>query len=102
MRHRVTVKTIGRVPDGYGGTERSDPDGETVWADVQPATPREQYQYSQLRQTVSHTIRMRYRSDIKQGQTVQCEGDDHYVVGVTNPDRRKRELVLVTRVGGAL
>lgn len=100
LRHIVTIKSIGRTPDGYGGNVRSDPTLNTIRAEVTPASQREIFQYSQNRQVITHTIRTRYTTTITQGMTLVHDDVDHYVVSVTNPDQRKRFLKIMTRTGG--
>lgn len=103
LRHRLTIKTLVRTPDGYGGFVREDATASPVVnCSVRPANPREISQYGQLQQNVTHQISLRWRSDITHGMTVTVEGVDHYVVSAINPDTVFRELVLMTRTGGAL
>lgn len=103
MRHRLTIKSIGRTADDYGGTARSDSSGSTVWASVEPASPREVAAYSQLQQRLTHVIKMRHRTDVAQGQTLVDESNtEYYVLGVVNPDTRKRFIEVHCRVGGPL
>lgn len=102
MRHRVTIKVINRQEDELGGFVRADTAKDPIWASIEPATPREVYAYSQLQQRVTHRMTVRYRTDIRQGMTLEHDGTEYYVTGVTNPDKRKRFLEVMCREGGSL
>jgi SPP1 family predicted phage head-tail adaptor len=72
----------------------------TVWANVQSKAAGERYISGgeQVQAAVSHTVRIRYRTDL----TVQMRGiwrsDRHlYIENVIDPDGRKSELVLMCR-----
>ena len=102
MRHRVTIKSVVREDDEYGGFARVDEPKDPMWASIEPADPNEIHVYGQLQQRVTHKIVMRYRTDVSQGVTLEHDGTNYYVIGVVNPDKRKRFLKAMCREGGLL
>lgn len=70
MHHRITIMQTVRADDGGGGTTRSDVVIATVWGRVQTVTAREMEAYGQLQERVTHSIMIRYRDDVDNGQTV--------------------------------
>lgn len=112
MRHKLLIKVIGRVQDEGGGYARADTNGPTVWARVSTIGALEANTYAQLQERVSHKALIRWRNDVRQGQTVvwrrpASQGGDLSLYVVTtadaDPDKRPGEFMELTlRQGGNL
>ena len=64
MRHRVTFQGLIKTPDGYKGNVKTWQDVITVWAQVIPITGREYFYAHQIKNEITHRVRIRYRTDI--------------------------------------
>jgi len=112
MRHKLLIKQIGRTLDDGGGFARSDTNSEEIWARVRTIGALEANTYAQLQERVSHKAMIRWRSDLRQGQTVvwqrpASQGGDLSLYVVTSidadPDKRPGEFMeLALREGGNL
>lgn len=104
FRHRVKLYTATRVDDGGGGAARSDPSVGTlideVWADVAPMTAREQYWSQQLVENVTHTVKIRWRSEVLDGQFVVWGAVQLYIITAVDPTNLGEFLFLACREGG--
>lgn len=101
LRERVTIQSFTAVQDDYGepietwGNIATNP---TVWANVGSRASGERFISGgeQVQATVSHTVRIRYRSDVtvkmrliwRANRTLQIEN-------VIDPDGRKADLILM-------
>lgn len=70
MRHRVVIRRIVRTDDEGGGTSRADTNLATVWARVEKIGATEKAAYGQLQERATHTIILRARDDVDNGQTI--------------------------------
>jgi SPP1 family predicted phage head-tail adaptor len=98
LRHRVTIQSVTRVPNGSGGyTTTWAPVGE-VWAAVEPLEGRERIQAMQTDADVSHKVTMRYRAGVTAAMRVLHEGR---VLDVVAPpidhEERHQSMVLLCR-----
>ena len=64
LRRRITFQKSVKTPDGYKGFTEAWQDVITVWAAVEPLTGREYFYAHQIKNEVSHRIRIRFRSDV--------------------------------------
>jgi len=64
LRHRITFQKPIKTPDGYKGHAVNWQDVVTVWASIEPLTGREYFYAHQIKNEVSHRLRVRYRADI--------------------------------------
>lgn len=64
LRHRITFQKSNKTPDGYAGNTEIYQDVVTVWAQVDPLTGREYFYAHQIKNEVSHRVRIRYRTDV--------------------------------------
>ena len=64
FRHRITFQEPIKTPDGYKGFTITWQDGVVVWAQVDPLSGREYFYAHQIKNEVSHRIRIRYRTDV--------------------------------------
>jgi SPP1 family predicted phage head-tail adaptor len=64
LRHRITFQKPIKTPDEYKGHTVNWQDVVTVWASIEPLSGREYFYAHQIKNEVSHRVRIRYRSDI--------------------------------------
>lgn len=64
LRHRITFQKPLKTSDGYKGHTVKWQDVVTVWASIEPLTGREYFYAHQIKNEVSHRVRIRYRTDI--------------------------------------
>lgn len=103
LDERITWQTFTVVQDSYGEpikTWANVATNPTNWANVQSKAAGERYLSGaeQVMATVSHTVRIRYRTDL----TVQMRGIWRtnrylYIENVIDPDGRKTDLILMCR-----
>jgi SPP1 family predicted phage head-tail adaptor len=96
-RHVVTIETPTVTPDGQGGfTTTWTPIG-TAHAEIQPATTAslERLGANTVAAQASHTMRMPWRTGITTQARVLFGTREFAVTGLSNPDERSIELMLV-------
>jgi len=67
LRHRVAIQANTPTENAYGERQDSWAELETVYADVVPMTASEVFRLGIPRGSVTHRMRMRYRSDLGSG-----------------------------------
>lgn len=98
LRHRVSVlKDTPTSNERYGGMSSSWSVLDTVWAEFSYQGGREFLTSDQVANETKAVVRMRYRSDFGVDNRVSFEGLEYEVVSKSNPDGRKRFLVLMLR-----
>jgi SPP1 family predicted phage head-tail adaptor len=102
LRHRVTIQSSTPVQDDHGepiDAWANIATNPNIWADVQSAPAGEKFLSGaqQVQATVSHKVKIRYRTDV----TVQMrlvEGSRYlYIENVVDPTGRTAELILMCR-----
>jgi len=103
LRERVTIQAATVSQDSYGepietwGNIGTNP---TVWASVGSRASGERFISGgeQVMANVSHTVRIRYRTDVTVKMRLQWRTSRYlYVENVVDPDGRKADLVLMCR-----
>lgn len=92
LRHRVTIRTMQRTPDGMGGYTETPVDVATVHARVVPLDGREQLQAMQTGMVRPHRFEMRYRSDLTAMHEILFDGRRFDVKSVVDVEGMQREL----------
>jgi len=64
LRHRITFQERYEVSDGHTGKIVSWKDKVTLWASVEPLSGREFFYGHQIKNEVSHRVKVRYRTDL--------------------------------------
>lgn len=106
MRHRLRVFAPVRSPDGGGGFIRGDSVLAEMAAQISTISATELLAYSNLQQRATHRAIIRYRDDIRQGQSavwLHPKGDrDLYILTAIDarPERPGEFLELICREGG--
>lgn len=96
--HQVTLQNPGpRVSDGEGGTTQTPVDLATVKASIVPATARdlERITSGTVIAQASQVVTIPYVSGVTSQTQVVFRGRVLSVLGITNPDERNIELILV-------
>lgn len=95
LRHRITILTpSGEVRDSYGGVTPQWSELAKPWAEIIPVSARELEVARGYSPTVSHQIRIRYRTDINSRCTISYATRSFSINGVVDPDGRRRELLM--------
>ena len=93
LNHRLSLESIAEAPDGCGGVTVSWQQVAEIWGRLRPRTVKSALEAQQLVETASHTITMRYRSDVTSGWRFTKDGRTFVIITVTDPDERGRYLV---------
>lgn len=93
----ITIQYTTKVPNGMGGFTSTWADHDTAWAAIWPVSASEQVQAGQQVMTITHNIRIRYRSKFKPSWRIRF-GDRYFaIVSVTNPNESNRWLDLMCK-----
>jgi SPP1 family predicted phage head-tail adaptor len=92
LRQKLTIQTLTRTPDGYGGYTKAWNDFATTWAKIQPLRGDERYKAQQVMNTVSHKITLRYLDGIKPQMRAISGSRIFNILAVINVEE-KNELI---------
>lgn len=97
LRERVTIQRQSVTRDDYGGEVIAWVNVKTVWASILPRSSAERFISGSAQELskISHTVRVRYRSGITPKMRLAWGSRVLYVETITDPDGRRRELVLM-------
>ncbi|MEL6289398.1 MAG: phage head closure protein [Pseudomonadota bacterium] len=90
LRHRVTIEARSVLPDGAGGQIESWVPGEEVWAAVVPLSGVEALRQDRIATTVTHRVRVRYRSDLDAAKRLRMGDRVLEILSVIDVDERHR------------
>ena len=97
LNKRVTWQYKTRVPDGLGGFTDVWVDACTTWAAIWPVSAKEVVTANSISMTVSHRIRIRYRSAFKSSWRGKF-GDKFYaIVSIINPNMGNEWLDILAK-----
>jgi SPP1 family predicted phage head-tail adaptor len=94
---RVTFQSEIRIPDGMGGFTVVWNGQATVWAAIWPVSASETIQAAQATMTVTHRIRIRYRSVLKPSWRISWAGRYFNIVSIIDPNMAHRWLDILCR-----
>ena len=97
LNKRITIQYKTRVGDGMGAFTETWNDSGTVWAAIWPVSANEQIQATQTVMTISHRIRIYYRSVFKSGWRVKFGNRYFAIVSVINPSEKNEWLDLLCK-----
>lgn len=103
LRHRITIESPVSAPDGEGGyTETWSTFANRIPASVLPATTAslERLMAGAVQTTATDIVRIRYLSGISTAMRVRFESRVLGITGVSNPDGRRIEHVLLCTESG--
>lgn len=89
LRHRITIQTRIKTPDGYGGySDDSWTPHAEVWSKIVPYSARERFFAGKLEHNVTHKITLRFLSTITESMRVSYGGRTFKIIGIINKDER--------------
>ena len=94
---RVTLQHQTRTPDGMGGFTVTWTDAATVWAAIWPVSASETIQAAQATMTVTHRIRIRFRSVLKASWRIAWAGRYFNIVSIIDPNMAHRWLDIMVK-----
>jgi SPP1 family predicted phage head-tail adaptor len=98
LNKRVTLQYSTRTPDGMGGFSlvwnSITPD---IWAALWPVSASETVQSNQQVMTISHRIRIRYRSVLKPNYRIKYGNRYFAIVSIINPEERNEWLDILVK-----
>ena len=97
LKHRITIQAPTRVPDGMGNTDNTWTDRATIYAAIWPVSAKEQVASMGVVMTMSHRIRIRYRSDIKSDWRLKYKNSYFDIVSIINNNMENRMLDIIVK-----
>lgn len=95
MQRRITIRSVTRVDDEYGGHTEQAVDVATVWAKVEPLEGNEQLRAMQAGMTRPHRFTIRYRTGITGATEVLYDSRRFNVTSVIDVDAGHREIAIL-------
>lgn len=86
LNKRIVLQSPVNAADGMGGFTVTWADEATVWAAIWPVSAAETIQAAQAQMTVTHRIRIRYRSVLKASWRVSWSGRYFNIVSIIEPN----------------
>ena len=97
LNKRITLQYPTKVSDDMGGFTETWVDAATVWSAIWPTSAREQVQSMKETMTISHRIRIRYRSILRPDWRVKFGNRYFNIVSIINPSERNEWLDLMCK-----
>ena len=97
LNKRVTLQYETKVSDSMGGFDSSWVDAATVWAAIWPISAREQVQSMKETMTISHRIRIRYRSVLRPDWRVKYGNAFYNIISIINPNMKNEYLDILCK-----
>ena len=94
---RITFQHQTKVPDGMGGFTATWTDAATVWAAIWPVSASETIQAAQATMTVTHRIRIRFRSVMKASWRISWAGRYFNIVSIIDPNMAHRWIDILCK-----
>lgn len=97
LNKRITLQYPTRVPDTMGGATVTWSDSGTVFAAIWPISANEQVQAMQEKMTITHRIRIWYRSSIRPSWRIKYGLKYYNIVSIINPDMANKYLDILCK-----
>ena len=97
LNKRITWQYKTKVADGMGGFTETAVDACTTWAAIWPISASETVQAGATTMTISHRIRIRYRSTFKASWRGKFGNRYFAIVSIINPNERNEYLDLMCK-----
>lgn len=97
LNKRITLQAKSRVADDYGGMTVTWTDIATVWAALWPMSAKEQQRSMQETMTISHRVRINYRSKFSQAWRIKFGNRYFNIVSFLNPNEYGEWLDLMCK-----
>ncbi len=93
LRHRVSVEQQADSADGAGGEAVAWSSLADLWARIEPVSAKEEAVAGHIAGVLTHTVTLRWRSDITGAMRVTYHGRTFRILAVYDPDETGRYLV---------
>ena len=97
LNKRIMLQYTTKVSDDMGGFTSTWTNAATVWAAIWPISAREQVQSMKETMTISHRIRIRYRSVLKPDWRVKFGNRYFNIVSIINQNEKNEMLDLMCK-----
>jgi len=98
LNKRVTLQYETKTSDGMGGFSTVWTDaGDPVWAALWPLSATETVQSMQTGMTISHRIRIRYRSVLRPSWRLKFGGTFYNIISIINPNMKNEYLDILAK-----
>lgn len=97
LNKRITLQAKGKVPDDYGGVTVTWTDIATVWAALWAKSGIEKSLSMQETMTITHQIRIRYRSAFSQAWRIKFGNRFFNIISIKNPNEHGEMLDLMCK-----
>lgn len=97
IAHRIVIEQPTSTPDGSGGAIVAFATLATVWAAVEPVRAAATADADRLGAAITHRVTIRWRDDVVPGMRIRHRGRKLAVETVTDPDERRRFLLIEAR-----
>jgi len=97
LNKRVILQYSTKVSNSMGGFTTSWVDAATIWAAIWPVSAAETVQSMQPTMTISHRIRIRYRSVLRASFRIKFGLRYFNIVSIINPNERGEYLDIMAK-----
>jgi SPP1 family predicted phage head-tail adaptor len=97
LNKRIALQIPSKVPDGMGGFVVTWVDTATVWAAIWPISAAETIEAGKMGMTVTHRIRIRYRSVLRPSWRIAFGGRYFNIVSIIDPNTAHRWLDILCK-----
>lgn len=94
LRQRIELQSAVEMRDAIGGVVRAWSTVATVWGEIKPITAREVVANSQVQGRVTHFVRVRYYSALRQSWRLKYGSRVFNISGIRDADERKKIMVV--------
>ena len=102
MRFEIQLQKPTNTRDTGGGLTEAWTTLSNLWADIKPVRGTESYRQGQVQEKTTHTVTIRYRSDIGTNYRIVYDSDNYNIKNIENVDNRDRFMILECELGVAI
>jgi SPP1 family predicted phage head-tail adaptor len=92
LRHRLTLETAIRTPDGGGGAAETWATVGQVWGQIRPTGGSESFDADAIAGRISHEITLRYRADVVPAMSLVFGSRRFEIMAIIGIDERRQWL----------
>lgn len=100
LRHELVLEECSYVPDSFGGHTEAWTEIASLFAMIEPVSPRSVFGAGQSLETVTHRVTIRWRAHAASGMRLRKQGRVFSIVTMHDPDESGRYLVCQVREVG--
>jgi SPP1 family predicted phage head-tail adaptor len=97
LKKRIELQSASKVQDGMGGYSEAWSTNKTVSAGIWPVSANERIQGATPTMTISHRIRIRYRSGVTPGMRIKFGARYFSIVSIINPNEAGELLDILAK-----